>query len=427
MFQAALTAQIAPGGGELAGLQIPGIPTAADWSEPQFGQFNMWAFCDMLPPWGPNYIPSNSRLSDGYKLFLNNLELPQPNDADHRRAQDALKKLVKASDDLQSALADVSADWRAFDRRQQSGGPAPRVSYQDWYNQVEQARIDRARGEVDYWRRVAKSFAQRSGQGFGLAVDAIDAFGSTAAFRNAMSPAGDSIPMRPCDIRPSLTTFITEGKDNVAQNRAAAFTISMNSSSGTTHEENTAWGARASWFGFFGAGASRSVHQLDTHSNQFSLTFSARHFRMFSVRLRDWFSATAVNTYANGPFVVNGEIAQQRVHLFHDKGVLRLAPAAVAVAYQPSVTIKLSAANYQEIKSDINAGGGFSIGPFGFGASYHKATSDIKFDDANNTITAADNTETPQIVAVIYDVLGPTDSPLIARLLQNSARLIIQP
>ena len=45
------------------------------------------------------------------------------------------------------------------------------------------------------------------------------------------------------------------------------------------------------------------------------------------------------------------------------------------------------------------------IGPFGFGGSYNRSSSDVKFDDASRSFTAQDTTEVPQVVAIICSVL----------------------
>jgi hypothetical protein len=58
-----------------------------------------------------------------------------------------------------------------------------------------------------------------------------------------------------------------------------------------------------------------------------------------------------------------------------------------------------------QLNPAVQAGGGFSIGPFGFGGSYQRTTIDVKFDDSNNTITATDLSETPQIMGVMSNVL----------------------
>jgi hypothetical protein len=80
-------------------------------------------------------------------------------------------------------------------------------------------------------------------------------------------------------------------------------------------------------------------------------------------------------------------------------------PTQIAVAYKPKVVVTLSKHDYDSVHTSFNAGGGFSIGPFWFGGSYHKDINDVKWDDSSNTITAEDNSESPQIVAIVSNRL----------------------
>jgi hypothetical protein len=172
--------------------------------------------------------------------------------------------------------------------------------------------------------------------------------------------------------------------------------------------ESTSWGASASYsFGFFsfGGSAGGSTYSFDSSSDQFSMAFSARNIGVFTMTPGQWFNGTAVQALQNGPFLPAGPVATGHTQLWGPNGVLRLTSAQIIVAYQPKVSATLSQQDYSMVKSSFSAGGGLSIGPFGFGGSYNRSSSDVKFDDASRSFTAQDTTEVPQVVAIICSVL----------------------
>ena len=112
-----------------------------------------------------------------------------------------------------------------------------------------------------------------------------------------------------------------------------------------------------------------------------------------------------MQAFKDGPWTPGGPVASGAMKLWGPEGTFNLMPAQVVVAYQPKVVVSLSSSDYSRVVEQTRAGGGFSIGPFGFGASYGKRTEDITFDNASNTITAVDSTDVPQVIAVVSSIL----------------------
>jgi hypothetical protein len=174
------------------------------------------------------------------------------------------------------------------------------------------------------------------------------------------------------------------------------------------HSEDERWSGGASYnFGFFsfGANASSGRQTVSIDDQNFGMTFCARNLNVFTVQPGAWFNGTAVKAFGNGPWIPDGPVAKGLIKLWGPDGVFNLMPTQVVVAYKPKVVVTLSASNYASVHTSFNAGGGFSIGPFGFGAAYHKETSDVTWDDMHHTITAIDNSDSPQIVAFVNNRL----------------------
>jgi hypothetical protein len=246
-------------------------------------------------------------------------------------------------------------------------------------------------------------------QGYKFVGQAVERF-DNSNFQGLAAVPGDPTSKnmyRRYFVTPDLDKFVTDALAQPADKPMLSMTL--NKSSHRYHGSTQTWSAGASvWYGFwsFGANASGGRDEVDTNDAAFSLKVTARAVGAFTIRPDDWYSGTLVSAFKKGPWKPNGEIVQQKLNLWGPDGLLNLRTAQVIVAFQPSVSITMSASDYQRVSSHLDVNGGFSIGPFGFGGGYHTATTDITMNSATHTITATDNTNTPKIIAVVSNIIN---------------------
>ena len=204
----------------------------------------------------------------------------------------------------------------------------------------------------------------------------------------AQSDDGLMLTYRTYNFSPDLAQWIAQSKNLPAGSSKLSF--SFDKTTHHDHSEDERWGGGASLsLGFFsfGANADHGRQTVDVQDAHFAMSFSARNVQTFTVTPGQWFNGEAVKAFQNGPWIPGGPVAQGIIKLWGAQGIFNLMPAQFVVAYKPKVVVSVSQSDYQKIHESFNVGGGFSIGPFGFGASYHKDTNDVKWDNATNTIT----------------------------------------
>jgi hypothetical protein len=406
-FAAALVSQI-QGAAEWKGIQIVTLPLDASWNDKKYGDYRAWRVIgDSLPTWGPSYRATSATVSGGYRVFLDNLNITPPNPDLAKKADKARKAYNDALDEVSRMQQKVGDDWADFDARQAPLPADRRLSFDEWYAQFDGARIAALQDKVNGAAQNYFSLVNQAGGGFGFAANLLIDYNNPAFQALATSPDGKKNFYRTYNVTPDLSDFIANAK-SLAPGAPPRLTISFKHGSGQQHIEDTAWSGGASYgFGFFsfGVNASGGTHAVDTSASDFSMDFTARDFTVFTVTPGNWFNGTAVKALQNGPFLPNGPVASGLIPVWGPKGVLNLMVGQIVVAYKPKVKGTISQSDYSEVKTRFQSSGGFSIGPFGFGASYSRNTSDVHFDDATRTFTAEDTSDVPQIVAVVCAVL----------------------
>lgn len=141
MFAAALRTKIT-GGDKWGGLQLVGIPLAADWDDATLGNWRKWrVYGDTMPAWGPTYRNTALQVTRGYEAFIGNIAIPQPDAASQAKANASQVKFNNALDALQNAMSLVGPHWKVFDERQSSLPPSRRLTFDQWYSQFDGRRI----------------------------------------------------------------------------------------------------------------------------------------------------------------------------------------------------------------------------------------------------------------------------------------------
>jgi len=400
------------GGASWKGIQLVTIPTDAAWNDGTYGNYRAWRLLgDSMPAWGPSYRTTAETVDGGYKVFLDNLDIRPPDSQLQAKADKARGKYNNAIDAISQELLKGFDLWADFNAHQAVLPPANRKSYDDWFAQFEAPKLSALQSEADLAAQAWTSLLNQAGGGYAFAANLLIDYNNVAYQGQAASSADPSSTKkafyRTFSIDPDLSQFIVTSKV-IPANAPPKWSFAMSSSSGQQHMESSSWGASASYgIGFFsfGGSAGGSSYSFDSSSSQFSMAFSAKNIGVFTITPGQWFNGTAVQALQNGPFLPTGPVAAGLTKLWGPSGVLRLMSAQIIVAYRPKVSATLSQQDYSMVKSSFSAGGGISIGPFGFGGSYNRSSSDVKFDDASRSFTAEDSTDVPQIVAIISSVL----------------------
>lgn len=385
------------------GMQVLGLPIPADWDDSVLGNWRKWRVLgDTIPVWTSGYVPTAFQVSKGYEILIDNVAIPQPNPSDQAKAEGARQSYTNEVNKLESMREQVGPHWKYFDAKQQSLPPNRRLSFDQWFRQFDGPKVGQQEIKVNGAAQLFQSYINTAYKGYGWAASLVTDYSNSAFQLPAQSDDGLTLTYRTFNFSPDLGKWIADSK--ALPVGCSKLTIAYDHTTHHDHSESESWSGGAS-FGYgifsFGASASGGRQSVNINDQNFAMSFCARNLAVFTVQPSGWFNGTAVAAFKNGPWVPGGPIANGTIKLYGPDGLFNLMPAQIVVAYKPQVTVSLSAHDYASVKTQFNAGGGFSIGPFGFGGSYHKETSDVKWDDKNNKITAQDNSETPQIVAVV--------------------------
>lgn len=148
--------------------------------------------------------------------------------------------------------------------------------------------------------------------------------------------------------------------------------------------------AKASWSSFFwSASASTSssaeAMSLDTSSSAFSVDVSFVGVKAFGINPGPWWqNGSLVSTYRD-------KLKPDAPDFFGDDGALARRASQVVLGFEPTVTIKMAAADYSRVKNSWQTEASLTVGvgPFSFsGSGGANASNDkIHYDDASSSIT----------------------------------------
>jgi hypothetical protein len=411
MFLGALRDKI--GGDQAAkNVQLLPIPQDASWSNPSTGLFTaLRVLADTIPQWSAEYRPTSLRITQGYSLFLRNLAIPLPNPEDQKAAEKAQKKFTKASEEYDNLNFEHFTKWVEFNTAQQQIPEDRRVPYETWFSKTYGPRLAQQNEIKNLLQQEFVHWINKAGGGYTLVAQAYEAFNNSAfEIQNVLTPSGAKAALKSYNITPDLGQFISDSQQ-IPADRPPAFEFSINNTSYRYNFEESRWGARASYFGGFfgGARGGGSRTSVDTSRTDFNLSFSCKNIQIFTITPGEWFNGTVVKAFRDGPWIEDGPVANGSARLWGAEGVLSLIPVQVVVVFRPKISVKLSQSEYSIVQSSFSAGGGFSIGPFGFGASYGRSSQAVTFDSNSNTVTAEDPTDSPQIAAILTTALPNFD------------------
>lgn len=219
-------------------------------------------------------------------------------------------------------------------------------------------------------------------------------------------------------LTPSYTLQAFTGKygewqaASVAGKTSAGASITVDASTASYNMDKSGWSAsaKASWLGSFftfglGGSASGETTSIDTTSSDFSLQVDFTGFGAFPIAPGLWWDAGVIATYRK-------QLKAGAPDFFGEGGALAAVPTQIVVGFEPTITLKMSASDYSNVKKSWTAEATTSIGigPFRLGnlsGSANGTKQDINFSDASATVTIGPlKSALPVLLGVVSQKLG---------------------
>lgn len=405
------------------GVQPLAVAARAEWDtgNTRLNVFHQQQVANAVPTWTPLYERAGGgakNVPDEYRAFLDRLnskiiaDTPQ---IDGRK----LEQLSREREELLREMAQFNEDTRRrYTEYAVSTPPPARLSRNEWERKYGYSgQRENLVGRLDYLN--------------GLYLQEVNtAGGELLEIGRAISELGAenqriALPSNEFELELGEDTWSYYYKSYVAGNlkhflgEAAARTFAIDSASRRSTSFESRWrvSAGASWFGLFTAsGAAENVEvqrSWENTSTSVSVTFA--NVQRFDVVRGPWFKAGLLDQFRDR---LPGEF-------WGPGGRLNLIPSAVVLAHGLTVSVKGSreAGTYLYEYKRRAGGGGFRIGPFGFGGRGSSTTSleQTTVEVNSDGFTVQDRSGRAMILAVVssrpLDVYTGNEVPLHVRLM----------
>ncbi|WP_248928521.1 hypothetical protein [Paenibacillus hamazuiensis] len=386
------------------GLQLVQVPQPADWNNASTGQ---WEICEFwgntMNAWSSGWARTGKSVDSAYFSFLMNLDLKPPKDLsddDKKKLDDAKKDFDNAVQTREKDQTKVGKEWNKFNTSQINMPPSGQVPFQTWYAQNWGTRISADTLDVQAkQQKYVSLWKQYSGTMQDVAQAIID-YNNPAYQTGATDPSGAALQYRAFSISPDLGTFIADAKAGTGSSLYISF------DSKTSSESKSAFSASgsASYSApFWGASASGGYSQtkIDTSSTDFSCTISFPSWQLFTVTPGQWFNGSVIAEYGND----TDKWIDKDAKFFGPDGSFNLITSQLVVAYQPKITIKMSRDDFSSVSKEWKAAASVNVGSFKFNLESGGGSDSIQTSDSSQTITLQTTSATPQVIAVINNVL----------------------
>jgi hypothetical protein len=153
------------------------------------------------------------------------------------------------------------------------------------------------------------------------------------------------------------------------------------------------------------ADASATAVAVDYKASDFEMTVYFVGMGAFPIQPGPWWKNAGLVSNFKDKLKVN------HPDFFSDSGSLARRASSVVLGFEPTVSLKMSAADYNRLKSAWQASGSTTVsaGPFSFGASFsaNDKKDKIKYSDADSTVTIGPIKSTmPVLLGVISSKLS---------------------
>lgn len=391
-------------GDALRRIQVVTAPRHAEWqTNKTLGPYQWCTFADSIPQLGGEYVPSSSSVYEQYQQFIDGLNIPPPDESKQKQMEAAREEYERQREKLDKLREDAMDAWVKFDKRQRTSFPeAQWKSWNVWYpssqwgNKVGNQKTAVSQANQKYVSLVAKTF-----KGMNSVNDAIGRARNEAYVKDIEGDKGVIYHCPQYALTPTVESF-------TAQSNKVVWDFVSNKERKTIESSSLRGGGSISvgFFKFGGSGGG-SWSKVEEEKEKVDMKVEFQNLGRATVQPGPWFSKVLISTFnKEGPYIAGSPITKGGAVWWRDQGRFSWIPKEVLLAYRPKFTITLSASRYSQVKSSIDGGGGFGIGPFSFGAKGNKNYERIEFDDAKNTVSLEDLSDSPMILAVINEPLG---------------------
>jgi uncharacterized membrane protein YgcG len=389
-------------GDSLKRIQVVTIPRRAEWQTAKAnGPYNFCTFADSIPRLGAEYEPTSARVSEQYAQFVDGLNIPPIDNSKKAQLKAARAAYYDERSKLDTLNNNAQSAWDNWYDKHKNDPSNELKTYRlflanrKWGALIGQQETAVAAANQSYTNLIVKQF-----KGFQQVDKAIDNAHNDAYFSKIQNDQGSIYICPQYGLTPTVETFI-------AQPTKVSWDFYQNKERKTI-ESSSLGGSASISIGFFSFGGSGggSWTRINEEKEKVDFQVEFKSFGRLTLNQGPWFSKVLINTFHDGTdFIPNSPITKGG-KLWWPDGRFAWIPKEVVLAYQPKFTITLSKSRYEDVKKAVSGGGGFSIGPFSFGASGGSNTENISYDDGHNTVTLEDTADSPTILAVINEPLG---------------------
>lgn len=399
-------------------------------TDPGVTNYGIYSLGDIIPANSPSYSPAPSGLAATYMQFLNWIDLGGDNNpnlqsqlnialngdgganpglnaiqAGYNAAYSAAAKAYMDQTTTANMVGDTLPPFKSWvltnypslaEAQSQLAGAQSKVDqlsaqlYGPGYQQVQLAR------QITGINGGAQDPMQQDNYNMKVTTATYVPPGSTAAVigQVAAAPVGPSsvssyVPLYQLD-----TAWAATYSEWQAASVAGTVgeTFHFDSSSQDYNYQESGWNAsaKASWGNFFwsasgSTSASATQMSVDANSTDFSVDVSFVGVKAFGINPGPWWqNGSLVGTYGQ-------KLRAGAPAFFADDGAMARRASQVVLGFEPTVKIKLSAADYSRVKSSWQTQSTVTVGvgPFSFGGSggANAAKDQIHYDDASSSIT----------------------------------------
>lgn len=373
-------------------------PTVASWSDSNglyWGDFfGNYASADM----GASFNRSVAAVSDAYYDFINSLEYPAS--STDPNYQSLLSQQTNLTSQLSTEGEDAVGAYSAWLANGGANNFPAIKTFTDWLasdftgGSQYQSTINNLRSQLNnvntqlipYQTGSAKAISQaiaNADPNNMVSVAVPNSGGLTKkVYSQVLSP----------NLAPLLQEWLAGQKSNFVQ-----VTLNSNTSySGNWKIQGTSNADFFSdFFGFVGESEMTYDHTIQEDAH-FSCEVEVQALSTFSVVRNGWLDGALIAEYPNGPWA--GKTADQ---FFGAQGSLKLVPSQLLVAYGVSISLTLSAATMDSIRTQTEAAHGIVIGPFFIGSEVFSSAQVTTNADKSQTINVDSSDENPYVIGVL--------------------------
>ena len=376
------------------------------------------ARCNVMPLGGQVYSAASYNLFDEYRKFLRSVKFPKaPDSADQATINAAKTAWDTATTAYQKGLTDADTAHVADNVKRAAAGQ-PTRSRQAYDAQTGTGKVlgGLEQNVITSATTYFAALGTLSGN-YDLVGDMLQET-SDQANRPSLLGLGGGVDRLPiASIQPSISAWAAAAAQlplDAEGKAASGVVLDTRKSHKTSNITTRTAGGGASAGGLFGffraldASGNNTTTTVNTSDASFDVRITFTAVSRFECTRNPWFDGGLLRAFTKKSDFISGANAiysDPIKSFFGDDGTLSLIPMSFVVAIRPKMSIVLSAADYQQVKSAWQASTSFGFGPFETVHGGASGTADNQiWNDAGNEITIGSPTTRPVVIAVYSEI-----------------------